>query len=325
MNREVFIRLLKRLLYPHPIIVALLVPIACVGLVLAFTLFGQESIPAILCFVLAAYTLTVVSVRVPDIIKALRTFKRENKYMVRWFSDEHLRVLATTLVSLTLNVAFAFFQLGLGILHGSFWYYSFAVYYLMLAIMRIALTRYMRGNKILGNLRAELVRYRICAVVFLLMNLTLSLIVFFMVYWGRTFVHHEITVIAMAAYTFTSFTLAIISIVKYRKYSSPVYSATKAISLASACVSVLTLEASMLTAFGGEELDALTRRLLLSLTGAAISVFLILMAVNMIYISSKRLAELKKNPEIPITEATQSNGEISKFENNSLQKEENND
>ena len=54
MKREVFIRLLKRLLYPHPIIVALLVPIACAGLVLAFTLFGQESIPAILCFVLAA-------------------------------------------------------------------------------------------------------------------------------------------------------------------------------------------------------------------------------------------------------------------------------
>lgn len=305
MRREGFMRLMKKLLYPNPIIIALLVPIACVGLVLAFTLFGQESVPAILCFVLAAYTLTVVSVRVPDIIKALRTFKRENRYMVRWFSDEHLRVFSTTVISLALNLAFAFFQLGLGILHGSFWFYSFAVYYLMLAAMRIALTLYMKGNTILGNLHAELIRYRICAIIFLLMNLTLSLIVFFMVYWDRTFVHHEITVIAMAAYTFTSFTLAIISIVRYRKYNSPIYSATKAISLASACVSVLTLEASMLTAFGGEELDALTRKLLLSLTGAGISIFLILMAVNMIYISSKRISELKISslqPEVKITE-----------------------
>ncbi len=59
---------------------------------------------------------------------------------------------------------------------------------------------------------------------------------FIMVYQGRNYGHHEITTIAMAAYTFTSFTMAIINVIKYRKYKSPVYSATKAISLSSACV-----------------------------------------------------------------------------------------
>ena len=69
---------------------------------------------------------------------------------------------------------------------------------------------------------------------------------------NRTFHHHEITTIALAAYTFTSLTFAIINTVKYRKYHSPVYSASKAISLASACVSLLTLESTMLTTFGNE-------------------------------------------------------------------------
>ena len=39
----------------------------------------------------------------------------------------------------------------------------------------------------------------------------------FMVYWNRNFNHHEITKVAMAAYTFTSFAFSIVNIIKYRK------------------------------------------------------------------------------------------------------------
>ncbi len=318
---ERLLKIVRRLLFPHPVIVALLVPLACAGLILAFLAFGTESPTAILLFVLAAYTLTVVSVRVPAIISAMRTFKHENKYAVRWFSDERLRVFVTTLVSLAINYAFALLQLGLGIFHGSFWFYSFAIYYFTLALMRTGLMMYMRGNKILGNIRAELVRYRICAVIFLTLNLCLTVIVFFMIYWGRTFIHHEITVITMAAYTFASFTLSIISIVRYRKYNSPIYSAAKEISLASACVSILTLEASMLTAFGGDEVDAFTRALLLSLTGAAISVFLIVTSIFMIVVSSRRLRELRQMADLSDGDAQKNGKDNGIFENNNLQKD----
>ena len=142
-------------------------------------------------------------------------------------------------------------------------------------------------------MREELIRYRLCGWVFLAMNLALTLIIFFMVYWNRTFTHHMITAIALAAYTFTAFTMAIINIVKYRKYNSPVYSASKAISLASACVSMLTLEATMLTTFGDGSMDAITRKIFLGCTGGVISVFIIVMAVYMIVQSSKKLKELE--------------------------------
>ena len=142
-------------------------------------------------------------------------------------------------------------------------------------------------------MREELIRYRLCGWIFLAMNIALSLIVFFMVYWNRTFRHHEITTIALAAYTFTAFTVAIINMVKYRKYNSPVYSASKAISFASACVSMLTLEATMLTTFGDGTMDAITRKILLGCTGGVISVFVVVMAIYMIRQSSKKLKELK--------------------------------
>ena len=125
------------------------------------------------------------------------------------------------------------------------------------------------------------------------MNLALALIIFFMVYWNRTFEHHMITAIAMAAYTFAAFTIAIINIVKYRQYNSPVYSASKAISLAAACVSMLTLEATMLTTFGDGSMDAITRKIMLGCTGGAVSVFIIVMAVCMIKQSNKQLKKLK--------------------------------
>ena len=114
-----------------------------------------------------------------------------------------------------------------------------------------------------------------------------------MVYWNRTFNHHEITTIALAAFTFTSLTLAIISNIKYRKYNSPVYSASKAISLASACVSMLTLESTMLTTFGDGTMTLTGRRILLGLSGGVISVFIIAMAIYMIVQANKKIKLLK--------------------------------
>ena len=143
----------------------------------------------------------------------------------------------------------------------------------------------------------ELRKYRACGIVFLVMNLALALMIFFMVYWNRTFHHHEITTIAMAAYTFTSLTLAIINTVKYRKYNSPVYSASKAISLASACVSMLTLESTMLTTFGDGTVDLAGRRLFLGLSGGAISVLIIAMAVYMIVQGTKKIKLIQSAKE----------------------------
>ena len=118
-----------------------------------------------------------------------------------------------------------------------------------------------------------------------------------MVYWNRTFKHHEITTIILAAYTFTSLTFAIINTLKYRKYNSPVYSATKAISLASACVSVLTMESTMLTTFGNETMSLTGRRVLLGLSGGVISVFIVTMAIYMIVQANKKINILKIREE----------------------------
>ena len=283
----------KALLFPHIAVLIILLPISTVFLVYSMMFLGSESVPAVISYVLAAYTLTIWCVRVPYLIRFFKSFKDENKYAQIWTKDTRLRVNVSLYGSLVWNIAYALLQLGMGFWHHTFWFYSLAGYYIALAVMRFFLLLHTRKHKPGEKMKEELMKYRACGIVFLVMNLALTLIIFFMVYWNRTFNHHEITTIAMAAFTFTSLTLAIINTVKYRKYNSPVYSASKAISLASACVSMLTLESTMLTTFGADTMDLGSRKLMLGLSGGAISAFIIAMAVYMIRQANKKINILK--------------------------------
>lgn len=283
----------KAVLFPHIAIMLVLLPVSTVLLVYSMVFLGTESPVAIVSYVLAFYTLTVWCVRVPPLIQFLKTFKAENKFAKRWLEDVSLRVNVSLYGSLLWNTAYAVFQLALGFYHSSFWFYSLAGYYILLAVMRFFLVRHTSKHKIGEKMREELVKYRACGAIFLVMNMALSLMIFFMVYWNRTFNHHEITTIAMAAYTFTSFTFAIINIVKYRKYNSPVYSASKAISLAAACVSMLTLETTMLTTFGAE-MSLIERKIMIGASGSLISAFIVVLAIYMIVHSNNKLKELTK-------------------------------
>ena len=290
-----FKKLGRALLFPHIAIMILLLPTATVMLVGSMVFVGTESTVAIISYIIAAYTLTVWCFRVPRLVKFFKNFRNENKYARRWREDARLRVKLSLYASLSWNTLYGIFQLWLGFYHHTFWFCSLGAYYIFLAVMRFFLAHHTARYSPRERMRSELKRYRACGIVLLFMNLALALIVFFMVYWNRTFDHHMITAIAMAAYTFTALATAIVNVVKYRKYQSPVYSASKAISLAAACVSMLTLESTMLTTFGDGEINA---RLMLGLTGGAVVALIVTMAVYMIIRANKQLEKMKeKNNE----------------------------
>ena len=287
----------KTLLFPHIAIMILLVPIATVLLVGSMVFIGTESVIAYISYVLAAYTLTIWCFKIPYLIKFFKTFKDENKYARRWQDDTRLRVNVSLFGSFAWNALYGIFQIWLGFYHHTFWFCSLGGYYICLAIMRFFLIRHTRKYGPGEKMQTELVKYRACGIVFLVMNLALALIILFMVYWNRTFEHHMITAIAMAAYTFTAFTAAIINVIKYRKYESPVYSASKAISLAAALVSMLTLESTMLTTFGKDTMTVLEQKWMLGATGGAISALIVATAIYMIVIGTKKLKQLKSEVE----------------------------
>ncbi len=287
-------KIIKYLLFPHIAFLIILLPISTVFLVYSMLILGTDSAFAIISYVLAFYTLSVWCLKIPNIISFFKTLKKENKLAKRWSDDAGFRINTSLCCSLIWNTAYSVFQFGLGIYHSSFWFFSLGAYYLTLAVMRFFLvihTRKHKGGKIILK---ELFKFRICGIIFLFMNIFLSSIIFFMIYWNRTFNHSEITTIAMAAYTFTTLTFSIIGVIRYRKMESPVYTATKAISLASACVSLLTLESTMLSTFGGESASVLFKKIMLGSTGGVISLFIVGMAIYMINKSNKEIKKYKK-------------------------------
>ncbi len=283
----------KALLFPHIAIMILLVPTATVLLVGSMVFIGTESVIAYISYALAAYTLTVFCLKIPHLIHFFKTFREENSYARKWQEDTRLRVNVSLYGSLAWNTLYGIFQLWLGFYHHTFWFYSLGAYYICLAVMRFFLVRHTRKYSPGERMRAELRKYRACGIVFLVMNLALALIVFFMISRGRSFKHHMITAIAMASYTFTALTVAMINAVKYRRYKSPVFSASKAISLAAALVSMLTLESTMLTTFGNGTMTAVAQKWMLGATGGAISLSIVATAIYMIVVGTKKLKQLQ--------------------------------
>ena len=287
----------KALICPPIAILIALLPIATVLLVASMVFVGSQTPTSYLSYALAAYTLTVWCVRLPDLIRLLKAFKSENAFAKLWQNDAGLRVKVSLYGSFFWNIAYALFQVWLGFYHHTFWFFSLGSYYLFLALMRFFLLSHSRKYAPGENLEREFRQYRFCGWILLLMNTALSVIVFFMIYWNRTFEHHEITTIALAAYTFTMLTAAIINMVKYRKYQSPVFSAAKAISLVAAIVSMLTLESTMLTTFGGDGMSELEQKIMLGSTGAVISFAIVAMAIYMIVMGTKKLKQLQQEVE----------------------------
>lgn len=282
----------KALLFPNVVISAALLPISCAALVYAMLSLPDNNPVRIASYILAFYTLIIWCARAPKIYAFFKSFKNGNRYAVRWQSDPRLRVNVSLGSSFVWNSAYALFQLGLGIYHRSFWFYSLAAYYFSLAVMRFFLVRHSTRHNPGEKMRDELRHYRACGVVFLVMNLALSVMMFCMIHQNRQVAHNEITVIANAAYTFFTLTKAIVNVVRYRKYNSPVFSASKAISLAAACVSMLTLEETMLTTFSAGGIGGLARLIFLSASGGAVSVFIVAMAIFMLLQSGKKLKSL---------------------------------
>lgn len=285
-------RLLTKLLFPPAVFTGLFVPAAAALLIYTSIRESAESPVTYASYFLSAYALTLVCVRAPALWRKAKAVKQENKYISLYTSDAGLRVKLSLYGSLAMNCAYALMQLWLGFVNHSVWFYALSGYYVLLGVTRFFLLKEARKNRFGQDKGREYRLYRLCGVLLAVMNLVLGAIVFYIVVQNRGFRYHPILTIAMAAYTFFSFTLAIVNMVRYRKYESPVMSAAKAVNFAAALVSMLSLETAMLTAFGQEQ-DAFFRQVMTAGTGFAVVLAVLVMAVYMIARATREIRKSK--------------------------------
>lgn len=287
MNRK---RCLKLLLFPHPLVVGLTLPLSLCAMLAGLVYRGDRAPITIAAYCFSFYGLVILCLRIPAILHRARGFCQENRAYRRYRSDVRLRINLSLYAGVGLNGAYALLQLGLGIWHRSAWFFAMAGYYLLLMLMRLSLVRHTRRHAAGADAAAEWRKYRFCGWLLLVMNLTLMVFTLYFVYRIREFRHHPITAIAMAAYTFTAMVAAIMGMVSLRRFESPAYAAAKTISLAAAAVSMLALTNTLLTTFGQE--GETFHRIMLAAAGTVVILLVQGIALYMIIHGNRMLAGL---------------------------------
>ena len=195
-------------------------------------------------------------------------------------------------LSLALNSVYSLFLFTVSFLYSSKWFFVMSVYYGLLAVVRIFIYRQIYPDK---QLIRKLKMIRACGYALLALNLVVSTMMFILLYRNHYVIHHEITVISLATFTFLSLILAIIGGVKYLRKDDCVFSCAKMVSLVSASVSLVTLTNTMLVTFG--EGNLALRSVVLPLLSGIIAVFIIIGAIYIIGKTTIALRSLRDEKE----------------------------
>ena len=191
--------------------------------------------------------------------------------------DTHFRIKSFLSFSFIVNIAYAIFQFVISLVYSSRWFFVMSIYYALLSISRIVVFVQLNPNK---DKRVKILTMRASGYFLLLINLVVSTMMFILTNGNNFVKHHEITVIALATYTFWSLSMAIVSSVKHIKQKNYLYSCAKIIALTSASVSLVTLTNTMLITFGESNLSL--RSIVLPLLCGVVAVFIITSAIFMI-------------------------------------------
>lgn len=286
----------KKLLFPPVWLMALLTAVSAVLLTMVFVRGWEQRMVAYFIYVLAFYSLSVVTVFCVMVLpKQYGRIKEKiygNSFGNRYMTDQAFR----TEISLYLSLGISLLYVGINIwswhFSRSWWFVVLAVYYVIMAMMRFLLVRYVRINEIGSSILREWKRSRICAYILLLVNLSLSGAVLMILFQNRGYDYPGVMIYVMALYSFYALTHAIVELVKYRAWASPVMSTVKIVSLSAALVSMLNLETAMFAQFGGE-MARQDQNLMIILTGAGISVTVLTLSVTLIVRATKEIRREK--------------------------------
>ena len=180
--------------------------------------------------------------------------------------------------SLGVNIAYAFGNCIIGLLTHSWWFITVGTYYTVLAITRFSVLQVKR--KASGDYDTELFARRLTGILLVVLSFCIVGVNILSAVRNRGTVFHEIVMITIATYTFIKITIAIIGMAKAKRSASLVLKTLRNISLADACVSIYTMQRSMLMSFPGMEPEGI---LLLNIfTGTAVWIVVLLLGINLI-------------------------------------------
>jgi hypothetical protein len=285
-----FLRFLLRVLQPGTVWSILLFLIGGAGVIITLSTSLSNTVIGYISYVISAYALTSLIVSFPKmradsrkfistnrLINRVKTAVYTNKYGNLIVTDISVRVTISLYASLSVNLLYVGYRLFAAFYYKSFWFGAEAGFYIILSCVRFILLRNVRKSK--GNLRKELLTYRFCGYLLFAMNVALVGVAYQMIYYGMSYHYPGLLIYPVAMYAFFCLSVAVVQVIQYQKYKSPVLSAVKAINLAKALIAMFSLQTAMFASFGG---DKATERIMNSITGGLVCCAIFALAVLMV-------------------------------------------
>ncbi len=303
MDLQKMLKIMKKIFFLPPVPTILLAVPSYVLVIWVLVRGDINPVISYAAYILSAYALIISVTGTIKAVKWIRAGLTEHPLVKkvlgistveRYLKETMFRAEISLYPGLFINLFYACIKLVSGIRYRSVWFGTLAVYYILLAVMRFSLLHHVRTKGISQEKQIdELYRCRLCGIVLMVLDWALVGIIILAVSKNSGFTYPGMLIYLMAMYTFYAVITAIMNVIKFRKYGSPVMSAAKVINLTVALVSMLSLETAMLTQFGTGR-DGVFRQIMTALTGAGVSVLVLGMAVYMIIKTTKQIKRIKE-------------------------------
>ena len=288
--------ILNKLLHPPKWVLFLVPPVIFAALIYIFLIGQKNSALAYPIYGLSAYCLTILILPLPKLMRNTKVCVmqriRDTEFGGKYVNDLAFRGNISIYQGMTANFLYVLFRIIVGIRYASVWFISMAVYYLVLAVLRLSLIlNYRHKSKAI-----ELRGYRRTAWLLFLLNLPMGGMILLMVLTNSGYSYPGFVIYLSAMYTFYTMVTSVINLVRFCRLGSPILSAAKVLNFIAALMSILGLQTAMIAQFSTEG-DGF-RKMMNAITGGAIWLSVILTAVYMLYRSSKLRDEVKSNEQV---------------------------
>lgn len=273
--------LLLKLLYPNIFVFILFFIVGFGSVITVFILDLSTHWISYVSYVLSFYALTITVFKSIPLIKLINKKVHSNKYTNRLITDRELKNNISLFSGTFFNMIYGIFKFITGFIYRSIWFGATGVYYLVLGMMKLSLTKHVIKK---SDNQKQLKQYKNIGILMFLLNSAMVGMIILMIRDGESALYPGFIIYAQAAYTFYILTFAIINIIRYRKDHTLIIAASKSINLAGAIMSLFILQVAMINEFGGSDSFKL---IINTLTGTVTSLITIGIAIFMIINSKK--------------------------------------
>lgn len=280
---------LNKIFVPNKIIGFLLFNLAFGLLIYVFSCHLEDTPIAYISYLLSTYALIIFCVWFYKICEFSNNAIKNSKSYELYKKNELLITKFSLTFATLLHFVYGIFKLGTGIYYMSWWFITFAIYYLILCLMKLSIVKNIK-NEIGKNLKEEYKKLKLTGIILLFLNLILSGMIILIIKQNQEINYAGFIIYIVAMYDFYLIISAIINVIKYRKNHSPLLASSKCINLTVAMISMISLEVAMVSEFGTN--DSEFKMIMTSIMGLVVCIINTSMSIYMIVRANKKLKSI---------------------------------